>query len=941
MSMKFGWIPAPTAVWFAAALVASGVEPGPGLNTRDDAGTAAYSTGVGVPAGELVPAQLAGEFPVAQQARMVVLGGAVRGFGMLAQYAQPGTRRVIVARRTRQPGHEPFTPVALASVFDPDGNLAAVEDFTGQTEETAYRVMEIKDAKAGIWRVSFSGGRSGDLVEIGLPATPVWGVRGEMALGVTPDTPRRAYLWIPPSAKKLLLGVEAGPAQGIAIQDEAGNRNLATPETDPTKRVARLVLDPAPAGTVCQVALPSGFAGALVIEGAPGLLCPSANAARALTGGAVESHGRWVGGPLQARARDWMVAQAASLNRAPMLAFPPALPPALESPQLQVLAFGKYGPLNNLDWMVSEQNKHLDPSDPSFGGMIDPDSEDPDHATWINFVPAHPASIWEAPALAAAAAFDSPLNPAYRNRDVVRRATLAAFSNFASMQGDDLLRELNLFAGRYPLKHAFFVYSASAEAFLSLQDQLPEEEKAIWRQGLLAVGDKAADFQGYESNQWAHMMRGHLAVYLATGEKRFLRYFEREMTAYLDDAFGPNAKFGQHPAGFFLEEFGADGNYDKLNSYCVVSSYNDYKILPEADPVLVEKLRQGIAADLRFSSFFWLRQPDGEIHSPNAFNCRRPAMLGAGGYPGVWLAKREFALAAARAALTTPPAKGVGEAGTLSFVANTDAWIHRVLEWGLAKGPGGFQGPNGGWLPALVKAYARPQTVEPAVLPCDAGNATWTLPGLLAWKRGALYGVDFYDVAGADHELNALMGGGPTVLWTQATGSFLASTQPGEPPDSNHITSPNLLTFSCVYGTDSHGAFFYTGKERSELKTVEEAKQYEIDADLFHSFALLGWTYTLANDGVDLSVALRAHTPPKEAWLNLPLLLRLKDATAALASPNSLVFAANGARVVFDWPADAPGQLAESSASTIKRLVIPLPADGKPLVLHIHSRPGP
>ena len=134
------------------------------------------------------------------------------------------------------------------------------------------------------------------------------------------------------------------------------------------------------------------------------------------------------------------------------------------------------------------------------------------------------------------------------------------------------------------------------------------------------------------------MMYGHLNTYAATGEERFRGYFETLMNAYLDNTFGPASKHGQHPAGYFLEEYGPDGNYDQLNSFCVVASYYKYRNLPGADPVLVEKLRRGIEKDLQFKSCYWLVQPDGGICSPNALNCRTDGNLASPSWPGDYIA---------------------------------------------------------------------------------------------------------------------------------------------------------------------------------------------------------------------------------------------------------------------------------------------------------------
>ncbi|EIP97635.1 hypothetical protein OpiT1DRAFT_02082 [Opitutaceae bacterium TAV1] len=962
-----------------------------GLNERSDAGSSAWlqsDASSAVSSDPLVPPDVARRLPLAQRARIHALGGGVRGFGMLAEYpASQPPGEIVVARRTTipSPGKEPYAPIALARVFDPAGNLVAVEEFTDQATPLEIRTLKPtlnpqpqtpnptgSAGAASVWRISFSGGRAGDIVELRLPPTDTWGVRGEMALGIIPATlPRPAWLWIPPSSVKLLIGIETGNTSGIELQTTNGDGSsaavLARPEPDPLKRAGRLFLADLPPGlpgSVTRLLLPARFGGAIVVEGAPGLLCPTPAAALRLRGGTVESHGVLTAGPLQARARDWMVANAPKVDRQLSITFPSpgSLPADLPDPQLQALMFGKYGFANTLAHTIKLQNAHLDPADPFLGSFR---TENPPRGTpdWTRFwMPVNGVNFPPA-ALAAAVTFPSPLNAARRNEDLIRRATLGAFANFMSMQGDDILREGSLEKTRYPMTHSFFIYPpALAQAWHGLRDLVPDDEaRAIWRAGLVAVGDKLADYQGYQSNQWSHMILGHLETYLGTGEKRFLGYFERLATAFFDGAFGPDNKFGQHPAGYFLEEYGPDGNYDHLSAYCLVTAWYYYRELPEANPALVEKIRAGIEKNIRFSSFFWLPDPGpaGGITSPTAFNCRTTSAIAGLGYPGMIMAKSDFPLGLARFRLTRPPApgKGIGMASTFSYIANTDEWAHAIIRDGLRRGPTGYDAAGGTWVPHIYKAYSQPARVSPAPIPVEETGGTWTLPGLLAWNRSGLYGATFYDVAGATRTLNGFAGGGPDTLWTGATGAFLLGTAPGKPQsgpvvrikDAQPQKSAESLTFSCVYGTDTGGAFFYSGKERASLdpRTVVEGRHYDIGAKLDTPFATLAWTYDLPDDNtLVLSVSLNAQPAAREAFVNLPL--RTVETThLRLESPNSLLVEVVGETgsapvpaVRITWPATASGRLQPSVHKDLQRLVIPLPADGSPLPLRIVKSDG-
>ncbi len=663
-----------------------------------------------------------------------------------------------------------------------------------------------------------------------------------------------------------------------------------------------------------------------------------------------------------------MVANVSKIDRdlASTLKFPSpdAIPDEIkQKPQLHALMFGKYGFANTLAGTINVQNTHLDPSDAFFGTWRDEaKAPPPGSPDWRNFWMPVSTANFPPSALAAAVTFESPLNSARHHPDLIRRATLGAFANFASLQGDDIIREGSLEKTRYPMTHSFFIYpTALAQAFNSLAPLLSSpgpaadpEAAAIWRAGLIATGDKLADYQGYQSNQWSHMILGHLETYLATGESRFLGYFERFATAFFDGAFGSSGKFGQHPAGYFLEEFGPDGNYDHLSAFCLVAAWYSYRDLPAAKPAIIEKIRAGIEKNIRFSSFFWLPDPgpEGAITSPTAFNCRTTSSIAGLGYPGMIMVKSDNALGLSRFQLTPPPppGKSIGAASTFSYIANTDAWALDVIRDGLRRGINGYDGSGGTWVPHIYKAYSQPSHVSAAPIPVAEPGKTWQLPGLLAWNRAGLYGVTFYDVTGANRVLNGFTGGGPDVLWSRATGAFLLGTAPGKPQsgpvirikDAQPQKSAESLTFSCVYGVDTTGAFFYSGKERASIdpKTQVENKSYEVRAKLDRPFASLRWRYDLQSaDSATIGVSLKAQPAAREVFVNLPLRTN-ETTTVRLDTPHSATVTGQGGSVRLAWPASAAGQLLASTHKNIHRLAIPLPVDGSeiPITVSIVSK---
>lgn len=878
------------------------------------------------------------ELPLRQVARIISQPGGVRGIGMLIEYPETGPEAVKVRWTTKKPDNEPYAPVTLVRVFSPQGDLAAWHEFSVESSGTFEKMFPIPEGEGGIWRISFSGGRSGDLVEILAPESDIWGIRGEMVLGITQESPRPGYVWIPPTTKGFIVAAESGRPRGIRITDEEGQIFADEIEVDSPRGIGRLELKSPELNSVVRIEVPNGFTGGLFFEGVPGLICPTPEAAERLQGGLVYSHGMWVGGPLQARARDWMVRQQDLIQR-PDLKFPDVDLESLENPRIDALAFGKYGPIANLGGILEAQDRNLDPASPWYGSNA-PDGYRKNEPTWENFRYSRRPGQTDASSIAAAVAFDSKVNPGYQNQELIRRATLSAFFQIASMQGDDLLRDSDLYSANHPIVLTFFIYpGALSQAYWELEDGLSPEVKAIWLQGMMAVGDKSADFTGYMSNQWAHMMRGHLDVYLATGEERFLGYFERMMTAYLEGAHGIDSNFGQHPAGYFLENGGPDGNYDRLSTFCLVSDYLDYSELPEANPEVVGLMHDGIENNMEFRKFFWLPQPSGRLHSPTSINCRTLGPLSGNGYPGDMMSYSEFPLGAARYDLVPESEQNkVGMAWTFSYLAKTDEQAVNVIEEGMRRGideaPLG-KAARGLWLPHLVKAFSYPERVEAALLPFEEKGRVWSIPGLFAWNQNGIYGVVFYEVSGSSRDLGMLAGGGPTVLWSPDVGSFLSSMQPTKPMPNRTVSKPSEFTFSCVYREDDDGSFSYNAQE-PVVFTEDEGELAEFSSRVGVGSAL-NWNYETLPDGLEIRVSLEDSENSSEYWLNLPILVSEGAKVSISEDQSSLSFQRNGGEVDFAWNGSVRGMIKKSVLSEIQRLVIPFPKGGEPLVVRIQA----
>ncbi len=848
------------------------------------------------------------------------LGGDVRGFGILAKYDQP-PNQIIVQRKTIKPDNEPFVPVCTIKVFSPDGNNQICKVITDQANGAKDYVIPIQVKQKGIWRFSISGGRHKDVFTIKFPKTKYWGIRGEMAMALSNTIPNKMYLYVPVSAEKLFME-SFGRGKNVPRMSYEGKligkcscspRQLTTVENPPR-------------GKIVTVDLQNCKEKAIAFDGVPGLLCPTKEAASELKGGTVKAGGLLTAGPLQARARNLML----KINPADLkvdLKFAKDVSDDLSNPILEGLLYGKYAPISSLKSALSKQD--LNPNSPFYGAF--PVSGGKKQSSWNNFQ-YRLLSPFDASGLASIYVLKTKLNPGYGNKAIFERTILSALYHIASLQGDDIMRDNSFQRTSYPMTYVFFSFDgALAKPLYLLKDKLSAEEREVWTQGVMAVGDKVVNYKAYQSNQWAHLISGIFYAYLATKEPRFLKYTEDLLSAFADNVYGPSSKYGQHPAGFYLEGYGPDGNYDHLSSYVMVNIYYKYKALKNANPRLVAKLYRMIEKNLYFKSFYWLPQPNGDLICPTAFDCRTTGMIGMPGYPGDFMAKAEFSLANRRYKMSKQLGSSAFPASVFPFVANSNQWAMTLLKEMLPKKDLAFKMPNvmGGWTVEVYDAYKLPVKVEDIQLPCEQKNKVWELPGQIAWEKGGIYGIVFYDVIGAGkkHKLGGILGGGPTVLWTEKNGMIICSMKNKH---YNQIKNENDLTFSCIYGTDKSGKLFYSGTERSQLEWQEKDKKFSITSNLRDVPAVVCWSYDIGNDKTTITVEIKSDHIT-DAWINLPIYIAPKATTIGLENG---IFVVNsfGHKVEFFFPKKSNATLSEnlaSSAYTIRALRIKIPCNRK------------
>lgn len=874
-----------------------------------------------------------GASPIRLDVNIHTMGGNVRGFGVLAEYSAASPGKVVLTRTTKpgafefKPDYGGFASICSFKIYDPQGKVVQFFDLGAQKTEQARYEFSLPAGNPGVWRFSVANGLGTDSYQIEFPETPVWGVRGEMALGIRNAFPKEMFLYVPEQAELLIAMVWGAKEANIELFD--GTKLLGAPKPAGNRKL--ITLDRIPKGKAVKVVLNNMKGAALAFDGVPGLLCPTPEAALKLKGGQVKASGFFLNGPIQANVRKVM-AEFKPDDFQFTLKYPPYEPQKIRNPQLECLLFGRYGPLGTL--VSASEKQILDSSSPFFGANTKLDNKN--LKDWRKGIYGGVISPFSAESLAAAAETPLSLNPLYRNRAIINRSLIAAFYHLVQLQGDGILREGDLRRNDYPMTHSFFVYDNLAKTLDLLKNDLTPAQREAYRDALIELGDKIAAYQAYESNQWGHVISGHLNTYKATGEARFKRYFEILMGAYVNCTFGKDSKHGLHPTGFFLEEYGPDGNYDHLNMYALASAYYRYRALPDADPELVRQMRDGIQRNLYYKSFHWLpsagNNPDF-IFTPNAMNCRTNSLVSIPSYPGDYMAGREFDLGYTRFMMNRPVRPDVAyPASVFPHLANTDEWALTLIREDLRKGPRASQADDyfGGWTPELYDVYKLPLKAKVVELPYQKKSGMWDLPGQIAWKRGELYGIIFYAVDGANRkwEPRGIMSGGPLGLWSRELGYALASMRNSR---INAVLDNRDITWSGVYGTLPNGKIVYSGKEHSDFKWIRRGSEFEITASLRPVKGTLAWTYTIRENGVKIRVKLNAPEL-RDAVLSLPFRME-KEVSMNIERPGEFVYRRGKSSMTVTWPADRKAFLSGKLETSHKEipvnaLRIPFPENG-------------
>ncbi len=793
-----------------------------------------------------------------------VMGRGTIGFGVLAEYGEGGPREIVLTRITK-PGANKLAPnyfqrwgmLCAFRIYDPAGNLVEYVELGEQSEaEKVYRI-KIPAGPAGIWRFSQNGGLSGDRFIIEFPENGVWGVRGEKTLRVINGFPEKMFMFIPENSEKLVL-IQSG---GVKFSVDGKTSKCSVGD--------RIIADKPADKQILEVDFPArkpkaGFS--LCFDGFPSLLCPSPEAALKLKGGLVKVEERYFEGPLQARA--WQYIRN----------FKPedfTLPEAA---------------LTMKRWPGPIADQVIDRDDINYGL----------HRKWtqrstVNFLK-YQHGYYLPGLYAMYAAIDEPANQdTYKQPGMINRTILAAFDMIANMDAAGIVRSGDVRdAGRLDVATQFEPFFAICRSYYYIKSLLPPEADQIFREGVSQITDKQIGCISYQSNQWMHIINGFSYTFQATGEPRFKRDFEIQMHTFLDNTI--QGKHGQHPAGYYIEDGGPDGNYDNMSGYPIAEIYYTYGKRTDANPELVTKLRRAIEKNMVFKSLFMF----GDRYAlPYANNHRIWGTLIGDGYPSIFLTSKEF------------------------------DYAYSLLNW--KNDPPKLPKDRGGEAGMLWRPLEH--TSKRVKLPSEYESGIWELDGHMAWKHASgLYGMVFWSVY--DKYPDGIMG--PLFIWQKDAGLAVASIK-----NKNKIyltaTKPEEVTWSSVTGTLG-GKFFYSEiKCQKKLEWIEKDQVFRVTGTVLKDktdvIGTISWEYDLrGKDGIEMTI--KADVPGLEnPTLSIPFYAHGGKNNGKIIENGVFHFTSPSGTMVMKYPASVQASLIEKMNADTFALRLPL--DSKELKLSL------
>ncbi len=675
-----------------------------------------------------------------------------------------------------------------------------------------------------------------------------------------------------------------------------------------------------------------------VAEGLPGLFCPTEAAARKLKGGiAMSADGRTLGGVVQARARDASVQIATNGNLTVTAEFAKEFPDEVKKLGMvgvEALTGGSESGISGVLQACAKQN--VNPDDIFLGSLevtefaTDEERGLTHRDNFENFTYSTGSrDIYTAGDLAANVSLPTKLNGVYGDPALVNHAALALMSHFVEMSPEHLLRGYGMTrritrdengnlipwegaSDYWPCDRIFFTFPNMADAYNLLKDKVTPEVCDIMRDAIILIGDKLANYQANDTNQWTEIIRGHLEIYLATGEERFLRYFERH-AASIGNPPVDVSSFGQNSAGAYLERMAPSAQYANQVMHNLLPCYYSYRSLPNRNEEVLEKFESSLERAVRYESLNWMpSNPGGASYSASAVMVKGKNgsyNTSGGTYPNFSYASVGFPVAARfldlrRDAIAASKTNS-GADLLYSMPEAGENLLQRTIfsqddPIGLYPGSYGY---------ASTRSYEiftqEEWTTQREKLPVEETDKVWQYDELLAWKKNGMYTMTFYSNPFSTAEYNitgdalAHRGGLPFAVWSEGTGPVVLAQYMNPHDVGLADKQPEAVTYySGVFVEDGDGVIRSTKATNGTLVSIDDrgyvitqpvgtGLKYKRDenGEIMQdsngnnlteiAYGILTYTATYTDDGYSIDVAL---TPAedciktyKNAHIELPI----------------------------------------------------------------------
>lgn len=512
-------------------------------------------------------------------------GDGGRGFGILAEYGEGGPKTLTITRNTLPGNPAPdywkrWGNLCNLVVIDPDGFRVVYLEMGDQSEATKIYTVKIPEGRAGLWRVSVSGGLcsagryQGDTYKVVVPDSSAWGVRGEKGLKLMgKNLPEKMYMAFVPSNDLFYLTgsnldwiVGGQPIKGETGRSQHGDKAILAHCGD--AEIVELSID----------AKKGWFK--IYADGIPNTLSPTAEMAKRLKGGAMQAKdGTWLEGPLQVKCRDYMM--------------------TLDPKEMDISGF--LPRIKDEGKVMCLTNQTLNPFAKDYGMSFRHGGK---LAVWSDFFHYGQNNYNDGTFSSYAAEFKA--------KAFIKRALLSGLADLSRLDACGILRHAvgdtrPLKGERIDCATMFEISSGIGGGYAKLKPFLSPEEDRLYREGVTQIFIKQQGFMCYQSNQFMHILEGFNEVFCATGDPILERCLKMQLKAFINNDF--HGKHGQTAAGFFSEEYGPDGNYDQMNLRPMSVIYKSYREQPGADQELVAMMKRSIEKDLAFRALFAVPDP--------------------------------------------------------------------------------------------------------------------------------------------------------------------------------------------------------------------------------------------------------------------------------------------------------------------------------------------